>query len=60
MLKRSLVALALIATAMVAASAREPVIIKARATAEKDQSRIVADPLLKPQKFADYIAAEIP
>ena len=58
MLKRSLTVFALIAFATVAASAREPVVIKTRATTEKDQSRIVADPSLKPQKFSDYVAAE--
>ena len=60
MLKRSLVAVAVIAATALAASAREPVVIKAKATAEKDQSRIVSDPSLKPQKFADFIASEQP
>jgi hypothetical protein len=59
MLKRSLAAFALIAATTLAASAREPVVIKAKATAEKDQSRIVSDPSLKPQKFADFVASEI-
>ena len=60
MLKRSLAAVAVIAATTLAASAREPVVIKAKATAEKDQSRIVSDPSLKPQKFADFIASEQP
>lgn len=58
MLKRSLIALALVAFATVTASAREPVVIKTRATAEKDQSRILADPFLKPQKFSEFVASE--
>jgi hypothetical protein len=60
MLKRSLLASVLIAIATLAASAREPVVIKAKATAEKDQSRIVSDPSLKPQKFSSFVAAEQP
>ena len=60
MLKRSLIAVTLIALASVAASAREPVVIKAKATADQDQSRIVSDPVLKPQKFSDYVASETP
>ena len=60
MLKRSLFAVTLIALASVAASAREPIVIKAKATAEKDQSRIVSDPALKPQKFSEYVASETP
>jgi hypothetical protein len=60
MLKKSLTVFALIALATVAASAREPVIIKAKATAEKDQSRIASDPSRKPQKFSDYVASETP
>jgi hypothetical protein len=59
MLKRSLAAFAVIAATTLAASAREPVVIKAKATTEKDQSRIVSDPSLKPQKFADFIASEM-
>lgn len=59
MLKRSLAAFAVIAATTLAASAREPVVIKAKATAEKDQSRIVSDPSLKPQKFADFVASEM-
>ena len=58
MLKRSLVAFALIAATTFAATARDAVVIKTKATAEKDQSRIVSDPSLKPQKFSDYIASE--
>ena len=60
MLKRTLTAVALIAATTLAASAREPVVIKARSTADKDQSRIVSDTSLKPQKFIDYLAAETP
>jgi hypothetical protein len=60
MLKRSLAAVALIAAATLAASAREPVVVKMKATAEKDQSRIVSDPSQKAQKFADFIASEQP
>jgi hypothetical protein len=60
MFKRSLIAFALIAATSLAASAREPVVIKATATADKDQSRIVSDPSLKPQKFSDYVASETP
>ena len=60
MLKRSLTAVALITLLSVAASGREPVVLKAKATAEKDQSRIVSDPSLKPQKFADFVASETP
>ena len=60
MLKRSLFASVLIVVATLAASAREPVVIKAKAAAEKDQSRIVSDPSLKPQKFSDYVASETP
>ena len=60
MLKRSLIALALIAMTTAVAAAREPVVIKAKATAEKDQSRIVSDPSLKAQKFSDYVASETP
>jgi hypothetical protein len=58
MLKRSLIAFAVIAVATVAASAREAVVVKVRATAEKDQSRIVSDASLKPQKFSDYVASQ--
>jgi hypothetical protein len=58
--KRSLVAFALIALTTVAAAAREPVVIKAKATAEKDQSRLVSDQSQKPRKFSDYIASETP
>lgn len=60
MLKRSLVAFALIALATAAASAREPVVIKGKAAAEKDQSRVVSDPSLRPQKFSDFIVSETP
>ena len=60
MLKRSLAAVAIIAATTLAASAREPVVIKAKATGEKDQSRIVSDPSLKAQKFVDFIASEQP
>lgn len=60
MLKRSLVAFAVIAATTVAASAREPVIVKAKATAEKDQSRIVSDPSVRAKKFSDFIASELP
>jgi hypothetical protein len=60
MLKRTLTAIALIAVTSLAASAREPVVIKAKASADKDQSRIVSDALLKPQKFVDYLASETP
>jgi hypothetical protein len=60
MFKRSLAAVAIIAATTLAASAREPVVIKAKATAEKDQSRIVSDPSMKAQKFADFIASELP
>jgi hypothetical protein len=59
-LKRSLAAFAVIAATTLAASAREPVVIKAKATAEKDQSRIVSDPSVKAQKFVDFIASETP
>ena len=58
MLKRTLTAIALSAATSLAASAREPVVVKTRATAEKDQSRIVSDASLKPQKFSDYVASE--
>ena len=58
MIKRSLVAFALVAIATVTASAREPVVIKGKVTAEKDQSRIIADPSQKPQKFREYVAAK--
>jgi Flp pilus assembly secretin CpaC len=64
MLKRSLVAFAVIAAttlaSTIAASAREPVIVKVKATADKDQSRIVSDPSLKAQKFSDFVASEMP
>lgn len=60
MLKRSLVAFAVIAATTVAASAREPVIVKAKATAEKDQSRIVSDPSVRAKKFSDFITSELP
>jgi hypothetical protein len=60
MLKRSLVAFALVAATTLSASAREPVVVKAKATADKDQSRIVSDPSLKAQKFSDFIASEMP
>lgn len=60
MLQRSLIAFALIITTTLAATAREPVVIKAKATTEKDQSRIVSDPSLKPQKFSDFVASEAP
>ena len=60
MLKRSLVAFALIAATTLSASAREPVVVKVKATADKDQSRIVSDPSLKAQKFSDFIASEMP
>jgi hypothetical protein len=60
MLKRSLAAFAVIAATTLAASAREPVIIKAKVTVEKDQSRIVSDPSQKAQKFSDFVAAELP
>jgi len=60
MLKRSLVAFAVIAATTLAASAREPVIVKAKATTEKDQSRIVSDPSVKAQKFVDFVASETP
>jgi hypothetical protein len=59
MLKRSLAAVAIIAATTLAASAREPVVIKAKVTAEKDQSRIASDPSQKPQKYVDFIAAEL-
>lgn len=59
MLIKSLIAIALIATT-VAASAREPVVIKSKATADKDQSRIASDPALKSQKFSDYVSSETP
>jgi hypothetical protein len=36
------------------------VVIKAKATTEKDQSRIVSDPSLKPQKFSSFVGAEQP
>jgi hypothetical protein len=60
MLKQSLLASMLIIVATLAASAREPVVIKAKATTEKDQSRIVSDPSLKPQKFSSFVGAEQP
>ena len=60
MFKRTLTAVALIAATSLAATAREPVVIKAKATAEKDQSRIVSDTAAKPQKFVDYLASETP
>ena len=60
MLTRSLAVLAVIAATTLAASAREPVVIKAKVTAEKDQSRIVSDPSLKAQKFSDFVASELP
>jgi hypothetical protein len=60
MFKRSLIAVALIAATSLVASAREPVVLKAKATADKDQSRIVSDTSLKPQKFVDYIGSEQP
>ena len=60
MLKRFLAAFAVIAATTLAASAREPVVIKAKATAEKDQSRIVSDPSVKAQKFSDFVASEMP
>ena len=64
MLKRSLVAFAVIAATTlattIAASAREPVVVKVKATADKDQSRIVSDPSLKAQKFSDFVASEMP
>lgn len=60
MLKRSLVAFALVVATTLAVSAREPVIIKTKATGEKDQSRVVSDPALKAQKFSDYVASETP
>ncbi|HEX6260162.1 MAG TPA: hypothetical protein VFZ51_05875 [Woeseiaceae bacterium] len=50
--------MALIALATVAASAREPVVIKGKVTAGKDQSRIISDPSLKPQKFSEYVASQ--
>jgi hypothetical protein len=58
MLKRTLTAIALIAATGLVASAREPVVIKTKATAEKDQSRIVSDASMKPQKFSDYVSSE--
>ena len=57
MLKRSLAAFAVIAATTLTASAREPVVVKIKATSEKDQSRIVSDPSLKAQKFSDFIAS---
>ena len=60
MFARTLTAVALIAATTLAASAREPVIVKSKATADKDQSRIVSDVSLKPQKFSDYIGSEQP
>ena len=60
MFKRSLIVLALITVATVAASAREPVVIKGKATGDKDQSRIVSDPSLKPQKFSEFVGSETP
>jgi hypothetical protein len=60
MLKHSLAAFAIIAATTLAASAREPVVIKAKATSEKDQSRIVSDPSLKAQKFSDFVVSELP
>ena len=48
------------AAGTLAATAREPVVIKTKATAEKDQSRIVSDPSLKPQKFSDFVVSEAP
>lgn len=58
MLKRSLVAFALIAATTFAAASREPVVIKTRPSGEKDQSRIVSDPTLRPAKFSEYVATE--
>jgi hypothetical protein len=60
MLKRTLTAIVLVAVSSLAASAREPVVVKARASADKDQSRLVSDASLKPQKFVDYIGSEQP
>lgn len=60
MLKRSLIAFAVIIATTVAAAAREPVVVKTKATAEKDQSRIVSDPSTKPQKFSSFVASETP
>jgi hypothetical protein len=60
MFKRSLIAVALIAASTLAASAREPVVIKGKVTGEKDQSRIVSDPSLKSQKFSEYVGVENP
>ena len=60
MLQRSLIAFALIVATTFAAAAREPVVIKAKAGAEKDQSRIVSDPSQKSQKFSDFVASEAP
>jgi hypothetical protein len=58
--QRSLIAFALLVATTLAATAREPVVIKTKATAEKDQSRIVSDPSLKPQKFSDFVVSEAP
>ena len=58
--QRSLIAFALIVATTLAAAAREPVVIKAKASAGKDQSRIVSDPSQKSQKFSDYIGSETP
>lgn len=60
MLKRSLVAFAVIAATTVAAAAREPVIVKAKPSAEKDQSRVISEPTQKAQKFSDFVASELP
>ena len=60
MLKRTLTAIALIAATALAASARDAVVIKAKATTDKDQSRVVSDTSLKPQKFIDYVGSELP
>jgi hypothetical protein len=58
--QRSLIAFALLVATTLAVTAREPVVIKTKATADKDQSRIVSDPSLKPQKFSDFVASEAP
>jgi hypothetical protein len=58
--QRSLIAFALLVATTFAAAAREPVVIKAKTTADKDQSRIASDPSLKPQKFSDFVASEAP
>ena len=60
MLKTSLIAFALIAATTFAASAREPVVIKGKAAAEKDQSRIVSDSSLRSQKFSEFVGSENP